>query len=144
MCAEILGSMFGSMLRDDALLPHLGTMLQRILFDLLKALEQPDKGPGQGAGGGTLLRHGTHWAVEWQQPHAESAQVSASPILYISTATRCLAMDLAVHRDPVLLLYSSAARSQCCMHCTCPANQAERPGCAGTSTEVSTCELYMQ
>ena len=103
MCAEILGSVFGSMLRDDALLPHLGTMLQRILFDLLKALEEPDEGQGQGVGGGMLLRHGSHWAIERQQPHADLPQVSASDVLYMSTAIRCLAMDLAVHRDPVLL-----------------------------------------
>ena len=101
MCAEILGSVFGSMLRDAALLPHLGTMLQRILFDLLKALEQPDEEQGQGAGGGRLLRHGTHWAVAGQQPHAELAQVS--PALHMSAAIMCLAMDLSVHRHPVLL-----------------------------------------
>ena len=76
VCAEILDSVFGSMLRDKALLPHLGAMLQRILFDLLKALEQLGEGQGQGAGGGTLLRQGTHWALGGQQPHADPAQVS--------------------------------------------------------------------
>ena len=84
VCAEILDSVFGSMLRDKALLPHLGTMLQRILFDLLKALEQPDEEQGQSAGGGMLLRQGTHWALGGQQPHADPAQVS--PALCMGTA----------------------------------------------------------
>ena len=145
VCAEILGSMFGSMLRDNALLPHLGTMLQRILFDLLKALEQADEGQGQGAAGGMLLRHDTHWAVGGQQRHADLAQVS--PVLYLGTAIGCLAMDPAVHRDPVVLSQGSAARFHDFMHCTMPAkpnSASPHLGCAGTTTHASSCGLYMQ